>query len=165
VKGEEIVTINIPAGVAEGMQLNMRSKGNAAPNGGINGDLIVAIEELDHDSFEREGNNLYLNYYISFPQAALGANVEIPTLGGKARIKIASGTQSGQILRLQSKGLPELHSSRIGDLIVNVNVWTPKSLSKEEKTAIERFNESENFIPKPDKNEKGFFNRVRQFFN
>ena len=165
IKGEEIVSINIPAGVCEGMQLNMHGKGNAAPNGGINGDLIVAIEEIDHDTFEREGNNLYLNYYVSFPQAALGANVEIPILGGKARVKIAAGTQGGQILRLQGKGLPELHTSRMGDLIVNVNVWTPKNLSKEEKTLIEKFNLSENFVPKPDKNEKGFFNRVRQFFN
>jgi molecular chaperone DnaJ len=165
VKGDEIVSVNIPAGVAEGMQFNMHGKGNAAPNGGINGDLIVVIEEIDHDTFEREGNNLYLNYYISFPQAALGANVEIPTLNGKARVKIAAGTQGGQILRLQGKGVPELHTSRMGDLIVNVNVWTPKNLSKEEKAIIEKFNTSENFIPKPDKNEKGFFNRVRQFFN
>jgi molecular chaperone DnaJ len=147
------------------MQLNMRGKGNAAPNGGVNGDLIVAIEEVDHDLFEREGNNLYINYYISFPQAALGAKVEIPTLGGKALVKIAPGTQGGQILRLQGKGLPELHSSRVGDLIVNVNVWTPKSLSKEEKATIEAFNQSENFVPNPDKHERGFFNRVRQFFN
>lgn len=164
VKGEEVVSINIPAGVAEGMQLTMRGKGNAAPNGGVNGDLLVLIEEQEHELFERNGNNIYTNYYVSFPQAALGASVEVPTLTGKARIKIAAGTQSGQILRLQGKGLPELNSRMMGDLIVNVNVWTPKNLNKEEKAAIEKFAESENFKPKPNKSDKGFFNRVRQFF-
>jgi len=165
ITGEEVVTIAIPAGVQDGMQLTMRDKGNAAPRGGINGDLIVAVEEIPHDVFEREGNNLYLNYYISFPQAALGGSVEIPTLDGKARVKLAAGTQGGQVLRLQGKGLPELHSNRKGDLIVNVNVWTPKNLSKEEKEAIEKFIKSDNFTPKPGKNEKSFFNRVRQFFS
>lgn len=165
VKGEEIVTINIPAGVQDGMQLSMREKGNAAPRGGINGDLIVVIEEIEHELFERDGNNLYLNYFISFPQAALGGSVDIPTLDGHARVKIAPGTQGGQILRLQGKGLPELHNNRKGDLIVNINVWTPKSLSKEEKAIIEKFEHSDNFTPKPNKNEKNFFNRVKQFFN
>jgi molecular chaperone DnaJ len=165
VKGEEIVTINIPAGVQDGMQLSMREKGNAAPRGGINGDLIVVIEEIEHEIFERDGNNLYLNYFISFPQAALGGNVDIPTLDGHGRVKIVSGTQGGQILRLQGKGLPELHSNRKGDLIVNINVWTPKNLSKEEKAIIEKFEHSDNFTPKPSKNEKNFFNRVKQFFN
>ncbi len=165
VKGEEIVTINIPAGVEDGMQLSMREKGNAAPRGGINGDLIVVIEEIEHELFERDGNNLYLNYFISFPQAALGGSVDIPTLDGLARVKIAPGTQGGQILRLQGKGLPELHNSRKGDLIVNINVWTPKSLTKEERNLIEKFEHSENFQPKPSKNEKNFFNKVKQFFN
>ena len=165
VKGEEIVTISIPAGVQSGMQLSMREKGNAAPRGGINGDLLVAIEEIPHDIFERDGNNLYLNFYISFPQAALGGSVDIPTLDGKARIKLAAGTQGGQVLRLQGKGLPDLQSHRKGDLIVNVNVWTPKTLSKEEREAIEKFIHSDNFTPKPGKSEKSFFNRVRQFFS
>jgi molecular chaperone DnaJ len=165
VKGEEVVTIQIPAGVQDGMQLSMPEKGNAAPRGGINGDLIVLIEEIPHDTFERDGNNLYLNYYISFPQAALGGSVDIPTLDGKARVKLAAGTQGGQVLRLQGKGLPELHSYRKGDLIVNVNVWTPKNLSREEREAIEKFIHSDNFTPKPAKNEKSFFNRVRQFFS
>jgi len=165
VKGEEVITVSIPAGVQNGMQLSMHEKGNAAPRGGMNGDLIVVIEEVLHDVFEREGNNLYLNYYISFPQAALGGSVDIPTLDGKARIKLAAGTQGGQVLRLQGKGLPELHSQRKGDLIVNVNVWTPKTLSKDEKESIEKFLKSDNFTPKPGKNEKSFFNRVRQFFS
>jgi len=165
VKGDEVVTISIPAGVQDGMQLSMREKGNAAQRGGINGDLIVAIEEVPHETFEREGNNLYLNYYISFPQAALGGSVDIPTLDGKARIKLAAGTQGGQVLRLQGKGLPEMNSHRKGDLIVNMNVWTPKTLSREEREAVEKFLTSDNFTPKPAKNEKSFFNRVRQFFS
>jgi molecular chaperone DnaJ len=125
----------------------------------------VLIEEQEHDLFERNGNNIYLNYYISFPQAALGATIEVPTLTGKARIKIAAGTQSGQILRLQGKGLPELNSRIIGDLIVNINVWTPKNLTKDEKAAIEKLVDAENFKPKPGKNDQGFFSRVKQFFN
>jgi len=165
VTGEEVVTILIPAGVQDGMQIPLREKGNAAHRNGVNGDLIVAVEEIPHEVFEREGNNLYLNFYISFPQAALGGSVDIPTLDGKARIKLAAGTQGGQVLRLQGKGLPELQSHRKGDLIVNVNVWTPKNLSKEEKEAIEKFLKSDNFTPKPGKNEKSFFNRVRQFFS
>ncbi len=164
VQGEETVEIAIPSGVDNGMQLTMRGKGHAAAHGGINGDLLVAIEVLDHDVFERDGNNLYLNYYISFPQAALGSTVEIPTLGGKAKVKISAGTQGGQVLRLQGKGLPQLQSNNVGDLIVNVNVWTPKSLNKEEKELIEKLSTHENFVPKPGRNERSFFNRVRQFF-
>lgn len=164
VQGQEIIQVSIPAGVDNGMQLTMRGKGHAAANGGVNGDLLVAIEVADHDVFERDGNNLYLNYYISFPQAALGSSVEIPTLGGKAKVKIAAGTQGGQVLRLQGKGLPQLQSNNVGDLIVNVNVWTPKSLTKEEKELVEKLSTHDNFIPKPGKNERSFFNRVRQFF-
>lgn len=166
IKGEEIVAVNIPAGVATGMQLTLQGKGNAALNGGINGDLFVVIEEIEHSIFEREGNNIYLNYYISFPQAALGASVEIPTLEGKAKIKIEEGTQSGQILRLQGKGIPDIRRSTTrGDLIVNIQVWTPKNLTKEEKEAIEKFHKSENFVPKPGTHEKHFLNKVKSFFN
>ena len=164
VKGDEVVTVNIPAGVENGMQLSMRGKGNAAPNG-VNGDLIVLIEEVDHPVFERDGNNLYINYYISFPQAALGDTVQIPILNGFAKVKIAPGTQSGQMLRLQGKGLPELNGRIVGDLIVNVNVWVPKSLSKEEKDAIAKFAGSDNFAPKPGAKDKSFFSRVKQFFS
>lgn len=164
VRGEEIVDIKIPAGVMQGMQLRERGKGSAAQNGGVNGDLLVVINELEHPLFERDGNNLYLNYYISFPQAALGAEVEIPLLEGKAKVKLPAGTQSGQVLRLQGKGLPEINSYNVGDLIVNVNVWTPKTLSKEEKATIEKLMTSENFQPKPGKNEKSFFSKVKQFF-
>lgn len=165
VRGEEIVPIRLPAGVSEGMQLSVSGGGNAAPNGGIPGDLIVVIEEVKHELFERDGNNLYLEHYIKFPEAVFGAQIEIPTLDGKARIKIDSGTQSGKVLRLKGKGLPELNSYRTGDLLVNINVWTPKKVSKEEKEALEKMAESENFTPKPDKKDYSFFERMRQFFN
>lgn len=165
VKGEEVVSVSIPAGVASGMQLTVKGKGNAALNGGINGDLYVVIEEIEHELFERNGNNLYLTYYISFPQAALGAQVEVPTLDGKVKMKIEAGTQGGQVFRLQGKGLPDVRRCGKGDLIVNVNVWTPQSLSKEEKIAIEKFQDSESFEPKPKKNEKSFFSKVKSMFN
>jgi molecular chaperone DnaJ len=164
VSGEEVITINIPAGVDNGMQMTVPQKGHAAQRGGVNGDLLVVFEVADHDLFERDGNNLYLNYYVSIPQAALGASVEVPTLTGKVKIKIAAGTQSGQILRLQGKGLPQVNSRNVGDLIVNVNVWTPKSLTREEKAMLEQLSTHENFVPKPGKNDKSVFNRVRQFF-
>lgn len=164
VKGEEIVTINIPAGVEDGMQLRESGKGNAAPQGGVAGDLYIAIHEAEHQLFERDGNNLYLNYYISFPQAALGAEVEIPLLEGKAKVKIDAGTQSGRVLRLQGKGLPVVNGYRNGDLIVNVIVWTPTKLTKEEKSLVEQLATSDNFQPKPTKKDKSFFSRVKQFF-
>lgn len=164
VKGEEIINITIPAGVDNGMQMTLRGKGDAAGHGGVNGDLYVDFQVADHEIFERDGNNLYLNYYISFPQAALGASVEIPTLTGKAKIKIAPGTQGGQVLRLQGKGLPQVNSRIVGDLIVNVNVWTPKDLTKEEKAMLEQLSTHDNFVPKPGKNDRSVFSRVRQFF-
>lgn len=162
-QGEEIVTIYIPAGVEDGMTLRERGKGNAAPNGGINGDLHVVIHVEEHPVFERNGNNLYLNYFISFPQACLGTDTEIPLLNGKAKVKIPAGTQSGQMIRLRGKGLPDLNYKEKGDLIVNVNIWTPKSLTRDEKELINKLNESPNFNPNPDKKEKSFFARLRQF--
>lgn len=164
VKGDEVVTINIPAGVADGMQFSMSGHGNAAERGGVPGDLIIVIEEQKHNTFERDGNNLYLEHYISFPEAAMGCSTEIPILGGSARIKIPAGTQSGKVLRLQGKGLPDLNSGRRGDLLVNINVWTPRTLSKEEKDMLEKLMQSENFKPSPRANEKSFFERMRQFF-
>ncbi len=165
VAGEEVVTIKIPAGVQEGMQLSIREKGDAAPRGGINGDLHVLIEEIEHELFERDGNNLYINYYISFPQAVLGGSVDIPTLDGHARVKLAAGTQASEVLRLKGKGLPQLNSNMVGDLIVNVNVWIPKNLSKEEKEQVEKFEKSDNFSPKPGKKEQSFFSKVKQIFS
>lgn len=162
-KGEEVVTLYIPAGVEDGMTLRERGKGNAAPNGGINGDLHVVIHVEEHPVFERNGNNLYLNHFITFPQACLGTEVEIPLLNGKAKVKIPAGTQSGQMIRLRGKGIPDLNYKQKGDLIVNVNIWTPKDLTREEKELINKLNGSPNFNPKPDKKEKSFFARLKQF--
>ncbi len=163
-KGEEIITVSIPAGVEDGMTLRERGKGNAAPNGGVNGDLHIVIHVEDHAIFERNGNNLYLNYFISFPQACLGTDAEIPLIEGKAKVKIPAGTQSGQMIRLRGKGLPDLNYNQKGDLIVNINIWTPKNLSREEKELIEKLNQSANFNPKPDSKDKSFFSKIKQFF-
>ncbi|MBK7733308.1 MAG: molecular chaperone DnaJ [Bacteroidales bacterium] len=132
-QAEEVIPISIPAGLAPGMQLSVTGKGNAARRGGINGDLIVVIDEEPHDELIREGNDLIYNLFISIPDAILGANVEIPTIDGKVRIKIEPGTQGGKILRLRGKGLPDVNGYGKGDLLVNVNVWIPKNLSREEQ--------------------------------
>ena len=162
-RGEEIVKINIPAGVADGMQLSVGGKGNAARRGGINGDLIILIEEEPHPELVRDDNNLLYNLFISFPKAALGGPVEIPTLDGKVKVKIEAGTQSGKILRLRGKGLPDIDGYRKGDLLVKVNVWTPKSLSKEEKKILEKLDTSYSFKPSPSKADKTIFERIRDF--
>jgi molecular chaperone DnaJ len=164
VRGEEVITINIPAGVAEGMQLSMSGNGNAAPRGGIPGDLLVAIEEQEHAHLKRDGNNLYFEQVISFTDAALGTSVEIPTLEGKAKIKIEPGTQPGKILRLRGKGLPEINNYGKGDLLVSINIWVPGNLSKEEKKTLEKLNESENFQPAKNSKDKGFFDRMKEYF-
>ena len=164
VKAEEIITINIPAGVHDGMQLSMTGKGNAAPRGGINGDLIILIEEIPHEMFERQENNLYHNTFITFADAAMGATIEVPTLSGKARIKIEQGTPSGKILRLKGKGLPDINGYGRGDLLINVNVWVPKSLTKEERELLEKLSKSPNFQPNPTKQERGFFDKMKDLF-
>ncbi|TVQ10718.1 MAG: molecular chaperone DnaJ [Bacteroidetes bacterium] len=164
VKDEEVIAINIPAGVAEGMQMSMSGKGNAAARGGVPGDLIVLIEEVKHEHLIRDGNNLLYDHYISFPDAALGTTIEVPTLEGKARIKIEPGTQSSKVLRLKGKGLPAVNSYGRGDLLVNINVWTPQNISKEEKEILENLSKSESFIPKPQKNDKSFFERMKDYF-
>jgi len=163
-KGDEVISINIPAGVMEGMQLSMREKGNAAARGGIPGDLIILIEEIPHTDLVRDGNNLLYEHYISFPDAALGTFIEVPTVEGKARIKIEPGTQSGKVLRLKNKGLPEVNSYNRGDLLININVWTPKNLSKEEKDVLEKMSQSPNFKPNPSKTEKSFFDKMKDYF-
>jgi molecular chaperone DnaJ len=145
VKGEDIITLSIPAGVVAGMQLSVHGKGNAAVHGGINGDIIIVIEEVKHDELTREGNNLLYSHYITFPEAVLGTSVDVPTLNGKVRVKIESGTQSGKIFRLKGKGLPSLNSDYRGDILVTVNVWIPQKLSKEEKAILERLQQSANF--------------------
>jgi len=163
-KGEEIISVRIPAGVADGMQLSMSGKGNAGARGGIPGDLLILVEEYEHEYFTRDGNNLIYDHFISLPDAALGIAVEIPTLDGKARIKIESGTQSGKILRLKGKGLPDLNGYGRGDILINLSVWTPRNLSKEEHQILEELRDSENFRPNPSKKDKGLFDRMKNIF-
>jgi molecular chaperone DnaJ len=164
-QAEEVIPLSIPSGLAPGMQLSVSGKGNAARRGGINGDLIVVIEEEPHDELLREGNDLIYNLFISIPDAILGANVEVPTIEGRVRIKIDPGTQGGKILRLRGKGLPDVNGYGRGDLLVNVNVWIPKNLSKEEQKIIEQYRNSTTFVPKPDADDKGFFDRVKNYFS
>lgn len=163
-RGEETISINIPAGVSEGMQLSMSGKGNAAPRGGIPGDLIILIEETPHDSLKREGNNVIYDLHISFIDAAIGASIEVPTIDGKAKIKIDPGTQGGKILRLKGKGVPEVNSYHRGDQLIYINIWTPKALSNEEHDILDRLKESPNFKPQPGKNEKSFFDKMKEYF-
>ena len=165
VKGEEVVTFKIPAGVAEGMQLSLNGKGNAAARGGIPGDLLVIIEEQPHDELIRDGNNLLYDLYVNFADASLGTSIDVPTVDGKARIKVAAGTQGGNVLRLKGKGLPDVNGYGHGDLLVNVNVWTPRNLSKEEKAILEKLKESPNFKPSPTAKDKSYFDRMREFFS
>lgn len=165
VYGEETISIEIPAGVQEGMQLSMSGKGNAGERGGPNGDLIIQIEEESHEELHRDGLNVAYDLYISFPDAVFGTQVEVPTIDGRAKIKIPAGTQSGKIFRLKGKGFPEVQGYHRGDQLINVNVWTPQSLSAEEKQALEKFNSSSNFKPNPAKGEKSFFDRVKEAFS
>lgn len=165
VRSEEIININIPAGVTDGMQLSMQGKGNAAARGGVPGDLIVLIEEIPHENFERQETNLYYNAFITFSQAAMGASIEIPTLTGKVKVKIDAGTPSGKVIRLKGKGLPEVNGYRRGDLLVSLNVWVPKSLSREEKEILTKLDKQPNFQPAPSKQERGFFDKMKDLFN
>ena len=146
------------------MQMTVSGKGNAPRRGGVDGDLLVVIDEEEHDELMREGNDIIYNLFISIPDAIAGTNVEVPTIEGQVKIKIEPGTQPGKILRLRGKGLPEVNGYGRGDLLVNVNVWIPKSLSKEEMRVIEKLKESGSFTPKPDKDDKGFFERMRNYF-
>ncbi|OYZ01191.1 MAG: molecular chaperone DnaJ [Sphingobacteriia bacterium 28-36-52] len=165
VYGEETISIEIPAGVQEGMQLSMSGKGNAGERGGSNGDLIIQIEEESHEELHRDGLNVAYDLYISFPDAVFGTQVEVPTIDGRAKIKIPAGTQSGKIFRLKGKGFPEVQGYHRGDQLINVNVWTPQNISAEEKQALEKFNSSGNFKPNPVKGEKSFFDRVKEAFS
>ena len=164
VKGEEVISIKIPAGVQDGMQLSLGGKGNAGARSGVPGDLVVLVEEIENPDFERDGVNLLHNAFISFADAALGATIEIPTLDGKARIKIAPGTQGGKVLRLKGKGLPAINSFNTGDLLVNINVWTPKTLSREEKDVLEKLKGSKNFEPTPSASDRSFFSKMKEYF-
>ncbi|MEC8610675.1 MAG: molecular chaperone DnaJ [Bacteroidota bacterium] len=165
IQKEEIVSINIPAGVEEGMQLKVSGKGNAAPFDGYAGDLIVLIDVEEHPQLKRENNNLHFDCYISIIDAILGNDIIIPTITGKAKIKVDPGTQGGKILRLKNKGLPSINGYGKGDLLVHINVWTPQKLSKEEEKVINGLKDSENFRPKPTNSDKSFFERVKEMFN
>lgn len=162
---EETVSIKIPAGVVDGMQLKVTGKGNDAPGKGIAGDLLVAIEELPHQTLQREGDNLHYDLYINFSEAALGTSKEIDTVTGKVRIKIESGVQSGKILRLRNKGIPSINGYGSGDLLVHINVWTPKQLNKEQKEFFEKMMKDSNFEPSPEKGDKSFFEKVKDMFS
>jgi molecular chaperone DnaJ len=165
VYGEETISIDIPAGVQEGMQLSMSGKGNAGERGGAPGDLIIQIEEEPHAELHRDGLNVAYDLHISFPDAAFGTQVEVPTIDGRAKIKIPPGTQSGKIFRLKGKGFPEVQGYSKGDQLIQVNIWTPQNISADEKEALEKMNLSDNFKPNPAKGDKSFFDRVREAFN
>ena len=162
---EETVSIKIPAGVVEGMQLKVSGKGNEAPGNGISGDLLVAIEEKPHNTLQREGDNLHYDLYISISDAVLGTSKEIDTVNGKVRIKIEQGVQSGKILRLRNKGIPSINNYGTGDLLVHINVWTPKTLNKEQKEFFKKMTDDDNFEPKPEKEDKSFFEKVKGMFS
>lgn len=162
---EETVSVKIPAGVEEGMQLKVSGKGNGAPSDGIPGDLLVAIETAEHPTLKREGDNLHYDLYVSISEAVLGSSKEIDAVGGKVRIKLEPGIQSGKILRLRGKGISSLNGYGNGDLLVHVNVWTPKELNKEQRDFFEKMRDDENFEPNPAKSDKSFFEKVKDMFS
>jgi molecular chaperone DnaJ len=161
---EEVIPINVPAGVADGMQLSMSGKGNVPERGGVAGDLLIQIEEEPHALLKRDGNNVVYDQYISFVDAALGATIEVPTIEGKVKIKIDPGTQGGKILRLRGKGIKDINGYGKGDQLIHINVWTPKNVSNEERQILERLRNADNFIPHPGKHEKGFFEKMKEYF-
>ena len=163
--GEEMVSLDIPAGVQEGMQLSVGGKGNAGERGGAPGDLIILIEEEQHKELHRDGNNVAHELFISFTDAVFGTQVEVPTIDGRAKIKIPPGTQSGKIFRLKGKGFPSVNSYEKGDQLIFVNVWTPQTLSSEERSVLEKMSQSPNFKPQPDRSEKSFLDKVREMFS
>ncbi len=165
VYGEETIEINIPAGVEDGMQLSMQGRGNAGSRGGRPGDLLINIEEIPHPQLQRDGNNVIYELYLNIADAALGDSRTVPTIDGKVKIKIPSGTQSGKILRLKGKGFPSVQGYGKGDQLIHVNVWTPKQLNDEERKILERLRNMPNFKPQPGKSEKSFFSKMRDYFN
>ena len=165
VKDSEEISFKIPAGVAQGMQLTVQGKGNAAKSGGINGDLLVVIEEIEDQELQRDGNDLIYSLFISVPDAILGTTAEIPAVDGKLKIKIEPGTQSGKMLRLRGKGVPDINGYGSGDLLVYVQVWIPKSTTSEERKLVEKLKDSANFSPKPNNDDKNFFDRIKKMFS
>ena len=162
---ERVVTVNIPAGVEDDMQLQVRGEGNEGPMNGMAGDLIVLIEEKAHDDLVRDGQNVMYKLGLNFADAALGTSVEVPTISGKAKIKIPEGTQSGKVLRLKGKGLPSVNAYGKGDQLIYVSVYTPKNLSKDEKKILEKLRDADNFKPQEEKGDKSFFDNVKNFFS
>lgn len=162
---EETVSIDIPAGVQQGMQLSLNGKGNAGERGGPPGDLIVLVEEEPHPYLQREGLNVAYDLYISIPDAVFGNQLEVPTIDGRAKIKIPAGTQSGKIFRLRGKGFPAIQSYEKGDQLIHISVWTPQNLSAEEKEVFEKLRDSENVKPNPGKTEKSFFDKIKDVFS
>ncbi|MBW8051449.1 MAG: molecular chaperone DnaJ [Cytophagales bacterium] len=160
----DTITVNIPAGVVDEMQLSMNGKGNAAVKGGEYGDLLIIIEEIEDPQLIRDGNNIVYDLYLSFIDATLGTDVEVPTIDGKVKIKIAPGTQAGSILRLKNKGIKDINIYGKGDELIHINIWTPKQLTNEERALLQNLKDSPNFTPKPGKNDKGFFERMREYF-
>ena len=165
VYGEDSISIEIPPGVQEGMQLNLSAKGNAGERGGAPGDLIILIEEEPHKELQRDGMNVAYDLHISFTDAVFGTQLEVPTIDGRAKIKIPAGTQSGKIFRLKGKGFPAVNSYQKGDQLIHVNVWTPQNVSTEEKTMLEKMSHSSNFKPHPDKSDKSFLDKMRELFS
>ncbi len=162
---EDVISIKIPAGVAEGMQLSMGGKGNVPTRGGIAGDLLIAVEEEEHPELKREGSNIIYDLRLNFADAVLGKDVEVPTVTGKVRINIKAGTQAGEILRLKGKGLKELNSYGVGDQLVSVNIFTPTAISNEERSMLEKMRISPNFEPKINRNDRSFMDRMKDFFH
>lgn len=162
--GEETIEVNIPAGVTNDIQLSLSGKGNAGAKGGPPGDLIISVEELEHEEFTREGQNVIYELFLNIADAALGDSVEVPTLDGRVRVKIPAGTQSGKVLRLREKGLPSLQGYQRGDQLIHVNVWTPKKLTDEERRLLEKLKNMPNFQPKPEREDKGFFEKIKDIF-
>ncbi|TAG67526.1 MAG: molecular chaperone DnaJ, partial [Runella slithyformis] len=161
---DDVISLKVPGGVSDGMQLSMSGKGNVPPRGGVAGDLLILVEEEEDENLKRDGNNLVFGLHVSFIEAALGTQVEVPTIDGKAKISIDAGTQAGKILRLKGKGIKELNGYGRGDQLVHINIWTPKQLSTEERATLEKLRNAPNFQPKPNKNEKGFFEKMKDFF-
>ncbi len=160
---DEIITIRIPAGVAEGMQLSMSGKGNAARRGGVNGDLLIVIEEEEDPNLIRDGNDVIFNLFLSFPMAVLGGSVEVPTIDGVAKVKIDAGTQPGKVLRLRNKGLSSVNGFGKGDQLIHVNVYVPENLSSKERKQIEEMGKSNNFTPSSSA-KKSVFNKFKKMF-
>lgn len=165
IRGEEVISVKIPAGVGEGMQLNVSEKGNAARRGGINGDLLVVIHEEKHPDLIRDGRNLIYNLFLSFPEITIGTTSEIPTVEGKVKVKIEQGTQPEKILRLRGKGLPDINGYGRGDLLVRVHVWIPKKLNSEEKKMLEKLQNSPSFQTGPSSSDKSFFEKMKDIFD